>query len=77
MLGVVISWISRLHKSVALFNTEVEYMIVLEADEKMIWLKFFLQILEKEKNSSILFSDNQIAIHLTINSIFHVRAKHI
>ena len=46
--GTVVSWMSRLQKSVALSTTEAEYMAISEAGKEMIWLKNFLKELGKE-----------------------------
>lgn len=43
----------------------------------MIWLQNSLIELGKGKEISTLYSDSQIAIHLTKNLTFHSRIKHI
>ena len=40
--GGAISWQSRLQKSLALATTEAEYMVVVEADKEVIWMKDFI-----------------------------------
>ena len=37
--GIAVSWISRLHKLVALSTTEAEYVAATEASKEMIWLQ--------------------------------------
>nr|GEX25139.1 retrovirus-related Pol polyprotein from transposon TNT 1-94 [Tanacetum cinerariifolium] len=41
------------------------------------WLKNFLVELDRAQTECVLFCDNQIAIHLTKNPVFHGRTKHI
>ncbi|KAK9050872.1 hypothetical protein SSX86_030160 [Deinandra increscens subsp. villosa] len=75
--GTAISWMSRLQKSVALSTTEAEYMAVAEAAKELIWLKNFLDELGKKQTDCSLFCDNQSAIHLAKNPVFHGKTKHI
>ena len=42
-VGGAISWQSWLQKSVALSITEVEYMVAVEADKEVIWMKDFIR----------------------------------
>ena len=39
--GGVVSWQSRLQKSIALLTIEEEYMVAIEADKEVIWMKDF------------------------------------
>ena len=43
----------------------------------MIWLQRFMEELGKKQKNRKLYNDNQSAIHLAKNSIFHSRTKHI
>ncbi|KAJ0805682.1 putative RNA-directed DNA polymerase [Helianthus annuus] len=75
--GTAVSWMSKHQKSVSLSTTEVEYMAVVEAIKELIWLKNFLKELGKEQVDCALFCDNQSAIHLAKNPVFHSKTKHI
>ena len=45
---------------------------------KLIWLKHLLQELRFEKNEQMkLICDNQAALHISSNLVFHERTKHI
>lgn len=77
MGSAAVSWNSRLQKLVTLSTTEAEYVAVTEASKEMIWLRGLLDELGKEQRDSVLFSDNQSAIHLAKNSAYHTRTKHI
>ncbi|GJX06270.1 retrovirus-related pol polyprotein from transposon TNT 1-94 [Tanacetum coccineum] len=58
-------------------TTEAEYMAIAEAVKELVWLKNFLEELDRAQTESVLFCDNQSAIHLTKNQVFHGRTKHI
>ena len=75
--GTAISWMSRLQKSVALSTTEAEYMAIAEAAKELIWLKNFLIELGFQQEDCVLHCDNQSAVHLAKNPVFHSRTKHI
>ncbi|KAI3791043.1 hypothetical protein L2E82_04591 [Cichorium intybus] len=75
--GTTISWMSRLQKSVAISTTEAEYMAIVEAAKELIWLKNFLSELGMQQEDCVLHCDNQSAVHLAKNPVFHSRTKHI
>ncbi|GJR20718.1 putative RNA-directed DNA polymerase [Tanacetum coccineum] len=75
--GGAVSWQSRLQKCVALSTTEAEYMAATEACKELLWLKRFLQELGFKQQRYAVLCDNQSAIHLAKNSMFHKRTKHI
>ncbi|GJV10770.1 hypothetical protein Tco_1352311 [Tanacetum coccineum] len=72
-----VSWMSRIHKCVAMSTTEAEYMAIAEAGKELVWLKNFLEELDRAQTECVLFCDNQSAIHLMKNPVFHGRTKHI
>ena len=72
-----ISWQSKLQKCVALSTTEAEYIAMTEACKDLLWLKEFLQELGLKQEKYVLYCDSQSAIHLSKNSSFHSRTKHI
>ncbi|GKB71982.1 retrotransposon protein, putative, ty1-copia subclass [Tanacetum coccineum] len=57
--------------------TEVEYMALTEAVKESIWLKGLLIELGVNLRSVVVNCDNQGAIHLSKNAMFHERMKHI
>eukprot|EP00253_Pinus_taeda_P008847 PITA_08847 len=75
--GTVVSWISKIESVVALSTTEAEYVAATEASKEMIWLQRFMGELGKEHDKGTLYNDSQSAIHLSKNSAFHSRTKHI
>nr|GEZ44314.1 retrovirus-related Pol polyprotein from transposon TNT 1-94 [Tanacetum cinerariifolium] len=49
----------------------------IEAGKELVWLKNFLEELDRAQTEYVLFCDNQNAIHLMKNPGFHSRTKHI
>ena len=72
-----VSWKSTLQSTVALSTTEAEYMAITEAVKEAIWLHGLLKDLGVSKKQLNVYSDNQSAIHLAKNQVFHSRTKHI
>ena len=58
-------------------TTETEYVAATEAGKEMIWLHGFLDELGKKQKMGILYNDNQSAIFLVKNLVFHSKSKHI
>ncbi|GKC30762.1 hypothetical protein Tco_1038056 [Tanacetum coccineum] len=54
-----------------------EYMALMEAVKEDIWLRGLLEELGVELNIVVVNYDNQGAIHLSQNHVFHKRTKHI
>nr|GEU94014.1 retrovirus-related Pol polyprotein from transposon TNT 1-94 [Tanacetum cinerariifolium] len=75
--GCVVSWKEMLQHVVALSTTEVEYMAFTEAVKEAIWLRGLLEELGVQLNTVAVNCDNQGAIHLSQNLVFHERTKHI
>lgn len=75
--GGVVAWQSKLQKCVALSTTEAEFIAITEACKEELWLKKFLQELGLKQEKYVLYCDSQSAIHLSKNSTFHSRSKHI
>jgi len=75
--GGAVSWQSKLQKCVALSTTEAEYIAITEAAKELLWMKKFLQELGLQQERYFFYCDSQSAIHLSKNSTFHSRSKHI
>ena len=73
----VVSWQSRLHKCVALSTTEALYIIAAEACKELLWMKRFMKELWFKQQHYVVYCDNQRSSHLSKNSTFHARSKHI
>ncbi|KAL9261973.1 Retrovirus-related Pol polyprotein from transposon TNT 1-94-like protein [Drosera capensis] len=72
------SWRATLQDTVALSTTEAEYMATAEATKEALWLNRLVEELGvKQEESSVIFCDNQSAVQLTKNTMYHERTKHI
>ena len=77
--GAAISWGSKLQDVVALSSTEAEYMAMGHAVQEGLYLQM-LQLemgIKPEEGGALLLLDNQSAIKLAKNRVFHKRSKHI
>ena len=73
-----ISWKAGLQKVMALSTMEAEYMALTEVVKKALWLLGLVFELNDAKQRFIrVFCDNQSALQLTKNQVFHERIKHI
>ena len=74
----LISWQSKKQIVVACSSTEVEYCALVNTTFELIWLRWLLEGLGVSTSSiTHLYCDNQRAIHIAHNNIFHERIKHI
>jgi hypothetical protein len=75
--GIIVSWILKLQKVIALSTIEVEYGVAIKASKEMIWLQRLMEELGKKQENSRLYCDNESSIHLAKKSAFHSNTKHI
>ena len=75
--GGPVSWQSKLHKCVALSFIEDEYIAATKASKELLWMQKFLQELGLNQKKFALFCDSQSVIHLSKNTTFHSKSKHI
>lgn len=73
-----ITWCSQKQPTVALSSCEAEFMAATAAACQAIWLQDLLhEVTGWNRESITLYVDNQSAIALTKNPVFHGRSKHI
>jgi hypothetical protein len=73
-----ITWQSQKHKVITLSSCEAEYIAGTTAACQGVWLERLLAELKGEKEGAVEINiDNQSAIQLSKNPVFHDRRKHI
>ena len=78
LAGAAISWSSKKQTSVALSSTEAEYMAAAAATKEAIWLHtLFNELNTLSSQPTTLLIDNQSAMALAKNAMFHDCMKHI
>lgn len=77
VLGNIVSWKSQLQPVVALSTTEAEFIALTEGVKEALWLKGFVHDLGIEDKDVVVYCDNASAIHLSKNSTYHDKTKHI
>jgi hypothetical protein len=74
----MISWRSKKQNTVALSSAEAEYRAMAAASKELAWLKnLLLELKLGDLQATKLICDNQAALHIASNPVFHERTKHI
>ncbi|KAL0745858.1 hypothetical protein Bca101_101627 [Brassica carinata] len=78
-IGVnLVTWKSKKQKVISCSSAEAEYRAMLKLTNELVWIKGILKHLEIEQSTPMtMHCDNQAAIHIASNSVFHERTKHI
>ena len=78
LAGGPISWKSKLQTVVAQSTTEAEYIAINAASKEAVYIKALLQEIGQYKQAKFpVYTDNNGALLLAKNPVFHERTKHI
>ena len=73
-----ISWKTKKQHTISRLSAEAEYRSMAATTCELKWLKELLLTLDVEHpNPMRLYCDNQAALHIAANPVFHKRTKHI
>jgi len=73
----MISWRSKKRDTIARSSVEAEYREMAIAACRITWLRQLLQQLKfGDTQATTLICDNQVALHIASNPIFHEQTKH-
>ena len=76
--STAISWNKKKQSIFALSSCEAEYVATTMATQEYLWLRKLIQEMVTTPNQPIQINcDNESAIKLVGNSVFHARSKHI
>ena len=74
----LISWRSKKHDVVSTSSAEAEYMSLAITTCEVTWLLYLLGDLHIPHDKPVLmYYDNQAALHISANQVFHERSEHI
>ena len=78
MSGAAVSWKSQKHTCTALSTSEVEYVALAGAAQEATWIRQLLEDLcERQCYPTVIYEDNQSAIHIAQNPQYHSKTNHI
>lgn len=78
LAGAPCSWTCKRNQSICLSSSEAEYKALTSAAKEAIWERRCLADIGQEQSKpTTLYCDNQGAISLSNNPVFHSRTKHI
>ncbi|GAV77751.1 hypothetical protein CFOL_v3_21221, partial [Cephalotus follicularis] len=76
--GNLVPWKTKKQPIVSCSSAEVEYQTMTNVSGELQWIRMLLvEIGLPIQRSSILHCDNQSAMHIVSNPVFHERTKHI
>ncbi|KAK2399633.1 putative mitochondrial protein [Trifolium repens] len=74
----LVSWKAKKQLTISKSSSEAEYRALSTATCELMWLQYLLKDLHIECNKlPVIFCDNQSALHIASNPVFHERTKHL
>ena len=73
----LISWTSRVQKTIAYSSTEAEYMALSDCARQVTWIRSLLSELSYKLRAILICGDNQGSIFMASNPVTEPRSKHI
>lgn len=75
--GSVVSWCSKKQNSVSLSSCESEYISISECIKEAMYLRSLYHEITNKMSLITIYNDNQSALKLLANPVFHNRSKHV
>ena len=76
--GNLASWMSKKQSGVSQSSAKSEYRVITRSLCEIIWLhQLFIEVGIETVVPTKLWCDNQVALHIASNPVFHERTKHI
>ncbi|CAL1400026.1 unnamed protein product [Linum trigynum] len=73
-----VSWRAKKQRVVSRSYAEAEYRAMASTTSEVLWLRFLLgELRVPQRSPTVLYCDNQAALHISANPVFHERTKHV
>ena len=72
-----ISWKTKKQDTISHSFAEVEYRVMVNAASEVVWLRNLMASLGFTVPPALMHCDNQAALHIAANHVFHEHIKHI
>ena len=73
----LVSWKAKSRKTVSMFSAEAKYRSLASIFNEITWIRNLLTNFNIRIPFATVYCDNQVAIHIASNPIFHERTKHL
>jgi len=77
LAGGVVTYSSKLQRTVALSSAEAEYMGLAHGTQEVLFLRELVKEIGLSQNQTVIHVDNQAAQQMAMNPVHHQRTKHI